>query len=92
MISVRRNGQLWDVEVSRDRRPPLTPVWLVRGTGMQRQANLLCQVQKNDRFGWDVVVAGDVRGLRLVEGFKARWQAIQYAISVRNDINKEGSI
>lgn len=85
--SVRLENDTWvDVVVGRVQTGAsgLVPVWL----GHQR-LGLLCQVQNNDRFGWTVVVAGDVQGLRLVAGFKQRWQAIQYAINVRTDLNTD---
>lgn len=83
-IGVKFQNAWWDVVVSRSKEPrPLTPVWLTKG----EERGLLCQVQNNDRFGWTVVVSGDVNGPRLVQGFKTRWQAIQYAIEIRIDIN-----
>lgn len=89
-ISVRLTGEdgFWDIVVSRSKEPrPLTPVWLSRGAGTKNR--LLCQVQGDDRFGWSVVVAGDVDGHRLARGFKTRWLAIQYAVQIRVDINRE---
>jgi hypothetical protein len=79
---VLHQGRYWDVQVSRKAPTSMIPVWLVRFDPETRQETktLFCQVQKSDRFGWTVVVAGDkVSGPRLVEGFKSRWQAIKYA-------------
>lgn len=87
-VSVIRQGQVWDVLASRKASETLFPVWLIRYDREARTQHktLLCQVQNNGRFGWTVVVAGEVTGLRLVPGFKHQWQAIRYAISIRKDI------
>lgn len=88
-VSVVRQRKVWDVVVSRKAATTLFPVWLCRYDQKTKKEEriLLCQVQNNDRFGWTVVVAGPVvTGLRLVEGFKHRWQAIRYAINVRTDL------
>lgn len=84
---VMREDGVWDVVVSRQyhKDVPLVPVWLVRFAHRQ----LLCQVMNTGRFGWTVVVAGDVTSIRLVEGFKHRWQAIRYAINIRRDLNAD---
>lgn len=90
--SVIREHQVWDVVVSRKAHmTPLMPVWLCRfdRETKERHRVLLCQVQNDGRFGWTVVVAGQIIGLRLVAGFKQRWQAIRYAIDIREDLNKE---
>lgn len=89
-MSVFRGDEIWNVVVSRKHPINLFPIWLQR----QGQRILLCQVQNSDRFGWTVVVNGPVTGPRLVEGFKRRWQAIQYAIKIREDLgrnNDEGT-
>jgi len=86
-FGVKKDGEWWAIVVSRsvDHRP-LDPVWICRGG----KSHLLCQVSKSKQFGWDVVVGGEVViGPRLVEGFKTRWQAIQYATRIRPDINAE---
>lgn len=80
--SVFRGKEIWDVLVSRKSTLDLTPVWIVK----DKKCELLCQVQHEDRFGWTVIVSGDVKGLRMVAGFKQRWQAIRYATEVRTDI------
>ncbi len=85
--SVHHQGQWWDLVVGQGTLSPLKPVWLVRSEGGKNQKKLLCQIQSDPIFGWSVIVAGEVRGVRLVEGFKRRWQAIKYAVSARSDIN-----
>jgi len=86
-FSVYREGAYWDVVVSRPTNPipPLVPVWLYR----DGNRCLLGQLFNRDRFGWTIVVAGEVTGPRLVDGFKTRWQAIEYAIKIRPDCNPE---
>lgn len=88
--SVIRQGKVWDVVVSRKASATLFPVWLVHYDQERKKESrvLLCQVQKR-RFGWTVVVDGDVNGKRLIEGFKSRWQAIKYAISIRQDLQND---
>lgn len=90
-------GYWWDVVVSRKAPTSMTPVWLVRYDSEEdlMEKILLCQVVNTGRFGWTVVVAGhEISGLRLVEGFKQRWQAIKYAISLwptgRVDDDRQG--
>lgn len=53
--------------------------------------HLICQVSKNDRKGWAVIVQGELSCgwdnpvvPRLVEGFKSRWSAIEYALQVHH--------
>lgn len=84
-MSVVINKEVWDVVVPRHTLSPLVPVWMRHDD----EQFLLCQVSNSDRFDWTVVVAGPVRGPRLVDGFKARWQAIQYAIKIRIDLTPE---
>lgn len=84
----REDGHYWDVVVSRPKSPvvPLIPVWLYR----DGNRTLLGQVMSRNRFGWSIVVAGEnVTGPRLVDGFKTRWQAIEYAIKIRPDCNPQ---
>ena len=86
---VLANRQVWDVVVGREASATLFPVWLAyydRETKKEVKV-LLCQVQNNERLGWTVVVAGEVKGLRLVAGFKQRWQAIRYALDARTDLD-----
>lgn len=88
-FSVNRDGEIWDIVINRptDKRITLVPVWLVRwDESRSKQRELLCQVGRTNRRGWSVVVAGEVTGLRLVEGFASRWNAIWYALNVREDI------
>lgn len=81
--SIVRHGKVWDIVVSRgDYVSGLVPVHLRN----KDCSVLLCQVQNTGRFGWTVVVAGLTAGPRLVNGFKHRWQAIEYAISIRFDL------
>lgn len=83
-IGVEFEERWWTVVVARTAPTSLIPVWLER----EDRRRLLCQVSNNKRFGWSVVVNGKVDGRRLVEGFKSRWQAIQYAINIRVDVNE----
>lgn len=86
--SIRRDGKWWDIVVSRNGPTPLVPVWVYHydHETKQEQKLLLCQVLNMNRLGWSVVVNGEVTGPRGVDGFKTRWQAIEYAIKVRVNI------
>lgn len=90
MSVFRDDGLLWDVMVSRPKDPRIgmAPVWLVRYDRETRKESrvLLAQVCEIGKLGWTVVVAGDIDGRRLVDGFKTRWKAISYAIAVRADV------
>lgn len=78
-------GHWWDVVVRRKNPTETIPVHLVRYDQEEKleERLLLCQLWHNKRFGWTVVVGGtDLKGVRLVEGFKTRWQAINYAMCI----------
>ena len=86
--SIKRDGKWWDIVVSRSAPTPLIPVWLYRRDydTKQEEKLLLCQVCKMGRLGWSVIAAGEVKGPRGVDGFKTRWQAIEYAVKVRTNL------
>jgi len=85
-----RDGKVWDIVVSRKAPTHLIPVWLRHFDLETRkeEKRLLCQIS-NSRFGWTVIVAGDVKGPRLVDGFKSRWKAFEYAIKVSVEWSRE---
>lgn len=81
--SVFVEGKVWDVHIPRKVATTLIPVSLRRFDQNNKRWEYirLCQISDAGRFGWTVIVAGDMVGRRMVEGFKTRMAAIKYAIN-----------